>query len=426
MGCAQNKLLEGSSDLSEINQTNLKASSKTTTTTKINIYNNNNNTHNLNKNIENNNNIKMDQNKTTNELMPKSELSPNNRKKVNLGRGYSLMDWIRLTRTQPDLAGNNGVLKKITHEELAKHNRQDDCWLALFDKVYNITPYMKYHPGGIDELMKGAGKNATNIFNDVHPWVNFQNMLEKCLIGVLIGIEPTSTSSASLLSPPPPSTQSLSLSSSSSNETKIPNLDFYQTNNTVTVVLYTKLKNQIKKEDIIIEKQDSLCIVLFIYILDSVYKYLIDLIETVENKYDIKVTNDGGKIEIIFHKLVKHQWSKMNPKLNYKCELVLYNQTGISFKECELISKQIVTHDTCLYTFQLPEHVRMQVPIGYHVFLRLLNENLLVKPYTVICDSFHTNNNDQNDDFNNCVHLMIKHYENGEFTSLLNKLDLSK
>jgi len=289
---------------------------------------------------------------------------------------------------------------------------------------------MKYHPGGIDELMKGAGKNATNIFNDVHPWVNFQNMLEKCLIGVLIGIEPASTSSTSLLSAPPPPPSP----STQSNETKIPNLDFYQTNNTVTVVLYTKLKNQIKKEDIIIEKQDDLCIVLFIYILDSVYKYLIDLIEQVENKYDIKMKNDGGKIEIIFYKLVKHQWPKMNPKLNYKCELVLYNQTGVGFRESELVSKQRVTHDTCLYTFQLPEHVRMQVPIGYHVFLRLSNENLLVKPYTVICDSFQTtnnnnNNNDQNDDFNNnnnCIHLMIKHYENGEFTSLLNKLDLSK
>jgi hypothetical protein len=26
---------------------------------------------------------------------------------------------------------------------------------------------MRYHPGGIDELMKGAGKVATEIFNQV-------------------------------------------------------------------------------------------------------------------------------------------------------------------------------------------------------------------------------------------------------------------
>ncbi len=36
------------------------------------------------------------------------------------------------------------------------------------DKVYNITAYMKYHPGGVDELMRGAGINATNLFNEVN------------------------------------------------------------------------------------------------------------------------------------------------------------------------------------------------------------------------------------------------------------------
>jgi cytochrome-b5 reductase len=37
----------------------------------------------------------------------------------------------------------------------------------ILDKVYNVTPYMKYHPGGVDELMKGAGMNATDLFNQV-------------------------------------------------------------------------------------------------------------------------------------------------------------------------------------------------------------------------------------------------------------------
>lgn len=70
------------------------------------------------------------------ELKTKSELSP--RKKVILGRGYSLMDWIRVTKTTPDLAGNNGILKRVTLEELAQHNREDDCWMAIFGKYYKI------------------------------------------------------------------------------------------------------------------------------------------------------------------------------------------------------------------------------------------------------------------------------------------------
>ena len=65
------------------------------------------------------------------------------------------MDWIRLTKSGQDLAGTNGKILQVTRKELAKHNRRRDCWIALNGIVYNVTPYMDYHPGGWDELMKG-------------------------------------------------------------------------------------------------------------------------------------------------------------------------------------------------------------------------------------------------------------------------------
>ena len=34
-------------------------------------------------------------------------------------------------------------------------------------RVYNITQYLEYHPGGIPELMRGAGSDATHLFNEV-------------------------------------------------------------------------------------------------------------------------------------------------------------------------------------------------------------------------------------------------------------------
>lgn len=39
---------------------------------------------------------------------------------------------------------------------------------ALFlGLVYNVTPYMDYHPGGEDELMKAAGIDGTDLFDQV-------------------------------------------------------------------------------------------------------------------------------------------------------------------------------------------------------------------------------------------------------------------
>ena len=34
-------------------------------------------------------------------------------------------------------------------------------------KVYNITPYLEFHPGGIEELLKGAGIDSTTLFDQV-------------------------------------------------------------------------------------------------------------------------------------------------------------------------------------------------------------------------------------------------------------------
>lgn len=43
--------------------------------------------------------------------------------------------------------------------------------------VYNVTPYMDYHPGGEEELMKAAGIDGTDLFDQV--WKN-QTFLSSC------------------------------------------------------------------------------------------------------------------------------------------------------------------------------------------------------------------------------------------------------
>ncbi len=55
--------------------------------------------------------------------------------------------------------------------------------------MFNVSSYMDYHPGGWDELMKGAGKDATDLFNEVHRWVNYESMLKACLVGKLVSGE---------------------------------------------------------------------------------------------------------------------------------------------------------------------------------------------------------------------------------------------
>ena len=51
-----------------------------------------------------------------------------------------------------------------TLEDIAKHTDEDDCWLAVYDKVYDITDFLYDHPGGPPVLLGIAGKDGTKQF----------------------------------------------------------------------------------------------------------------------------------------------------------------------------------------------------------------------------------------------------------------------
>ncbi|KAI5681354.1 hypothetical protein M9H77_02581 [Catharanthus roseus] len=112
---------------------------------------------------------------------------PVSRAKVPFEKGYSQMDWMRLTQTHPDLAGLKGQSNKrlISLNEVKQHQTEDSMWTVLKGRVYNIGSYMKFHPGGVDMLMKAVGKDCTFLFNKYHAWVNAEILLEKCLVGIL-------------------------------------------------------------------------------------------------------------------------------------------------------------------------------------------------------------------------------------------------
>lgn len=61
-----------------------------------------------------------------------------------------------------------------------------DAWIALNGKIYNITDYLDFHPGGDDVLFELAGTDATAAFMEVHSWVNYEFILKDCFLGVLI------------------------------------------------------------------------------------------------------------------------------------------------------------------------------------------------------------------------------------------------
>lgn len=101
----------------------------------------------------------------------------------------------------------------MTLSELKEHRTRDDAWSVFNGKVYNITAYLPYHPGGEKEMMRVAGRDGTKLFSasstpvnllrlstlttngypavSTHAWVNADYMLDGCMIGFLVP-EPSS------------------------------------------------------------------------------------------------------------------------------------------------------------------------------------------------------------------------------------------
>lgn len=110
--------------------------------------------------------------------------------------------------------------QRITLSEVAEHRKKDDAWSVFHGKVYNITPYMDFHPGGASQLMKCAGRDGEqaqciessgantpsqaqscsvrplicptselkltcNVVK-THTWVNAELMMDACMIGLLV------------------------------------------------------------------------------------------------------------------------------------------------------------------------------------------------------------------------------------------------
>lgn len=102
-------------------------------------------------------------------------------RKVALAPGHGPLDWANLKKSGQDLRvrfislalcllANSGTsqgvdtLMRVTPSMLKQHNKKDDAWSAFNGKVYNITAYLPYHPGGEKELFRVAGRDGTKLF----------------------------------------------------------------------------------------------------------------------------------------------------------------------------------------------------------------------------------------------------------------------
>jgi cytochrome-b5 reductase len=97
--------------------------------------------------------------------------------------GYSLLDWKKFCESMPIY---KQAPLQVNVDDLSLHSTEDDCWIAVRGKVYNVTSFLKFHPGRKAQLLRGAGVDCTELYDKVHSWVNEEAILKQCFIGYLV------------------------------------------------------------------------------------------------------------------------------------------------------------------------------------------------------------------------------------------------
>lgn len=106
-----------------------------------------------------------------------------------------------LEETGPKPINPAGTIN-LSNSEVKTHNLKSDCWSIVNANVYNLTSYVKSHPGGASVIANICGKDGSKAFVNQH---NTQgkpnNVLSSFLLGP-VGASITAEAGKKVIEPP--------------------------------------------------------------------------------------------------------------------------------------------------------------------------------------------------------------------------------
>ena len=82
--------------------------------------------------------------------------------------------------------GINEEPSYVSLDEVRRHSNEEDCWIIVHSKVYDVSSFHGEHPGGSGIILKYAGTDATLAYDEIHaPGILEDTLPPDCLIGVI-------------------------------------------------------------------------------------------------------------------------------------------------------------------------------------------------------------------------------------------------
>jgi hypothetical protein len=114
--------------------------------------------------------------------------------RVKVGCPSCLQRWSEEERSGPQLVTTTPTplchrpQRVFTRCEVALHSTESDCWLIAHGIVYDVTPFLPKHPGGLQSILRHAGKESSEDY-DFHAG-SAQKLWKSYVIGRIVPCNP--------------------------------------------------------------------------------------------------------------------------------------------------------------------------------------------------------------------------------------------
>ncbi|HQS58314.1 MAG TPA: cytochrome b5-like heme/steroid binding domain-containing protein [Gallionellaceae bacterium] len=75
--------------------------------------------------------------------------------------GVWLADYLRATPPEQTAPAAIAAPREYSLADVATHNHQHDCWMAIEGQVYDLTGYVPAHPAAPEIILAWCGKEAS-------------------------------------------------------------------------------------------------------------------------------------------------------------------------------------------------------------------------------------------------------------------------